>query len=179
VTQLFLLIAFVLIILIARRAWQQHQENRLRTNFPRRRVIEVSLPRGITDSNERMQRFYRKAVSAAQGGPQERKSGQRQIDIVYLAEVMQGHTMPEIRFLLYADEDKMNALKKSIKQVFDGMASVLELGPEEDPMEEISSQLRPPEKQEAPESLPESPAPIDLSSLVDLSSEADSEPAEA
>jgi hypothetical protein len=148
VTGLILLIALAFIGAIARKAWQQHQENGLRTRFPQRPGIEVSLPAGVDDSGERMKRFLRKAVAAAQGGAGERKSGQRQIDIVFLAEVRQGHTMPEVRWLLYADEDKMPALKKSIKQVFDGMASVMSIKPGEDPMEEIAAQLRPPEKAE-------------------------------
>lgn len=144
-TALIVLIAIAFVALILYRVVRQHQENYLRSHFPQRRVIEVSLPRGIDDSNERMQRFYRKAVAAAQGGPQERKKGERQIDIVYLAEVHEGHTMPEVRFLLYTDPDKMNMVKKTIKQVFDGMASVVELDPKkEDPMEEIAAQLRPP-----------------------------------
>jgi hypothetical protein len=147
--------SFIILIVVAAVAvifWrfhQQRQENKLRENFPRRRVIEVSLPRGVTNSNERMQKFYSKAVTATQGDPKARKLGMRQIDIVYLAEVQLEHTMADIRFLVYVDEDKMDAVKRALKQVFDGMAHVLEITAEHDPMEKIAAQLRPPQEEKS------------------------------
>ena len=144
---LVLLLVAVAVIVIAWRYRQQRQENKLRENFPHRRVIEVALPRSITDSNKRMQRFFSKAVTAAQGDAKARRTGMRQVDVVYLAEVMQGQAMAEVRYLIYVDEDKMDAVKRDLKQVFDGMAHVTELPPGRDPMEEIASQLRPPQSQ--------------------------------
>ena len=138
------LVVIVIIGAIAVRYYHQRVENQLRENFPQRRVIEVSLPRGVNDSHKRMQKFYRKAVSAASGDPKERKQGLKQMDIVYLAECPEGQTMPVIRFLIYVDEDKMDAVKRSLKQVFDGLADVMELAPNHDPMAEIAAQLKPP-----------------------------------
>jgi hypothetical protein len=146
--QLIVIILLVAVGVVVWRFRQQRQENQLRENFPRRRVIEVSLPRGIKDSNDRMQKFYAKAVTATQGDPKARAQGLRQIDIVYLAEVKPEHTMADIRFLIYVDEDKMDAVKRSLKQVYEGMAHVLEIPAEHDPMEEIAMQLRPPKEEE-------------------------------
>jgi hypothetical protein len=123
---------------------QQRIENKLRAAFPQRSVIEVCLPRGITDSNARMQRFYRKVVNAAAGDARDRRSGHRQVDVVYFAEVRAGEAMPYLRFLVYADADRMLSVKRSLKTVFDGMATVRELAADADPMRALADELRPP-----------------------------------
>jgi hypothetical protein len=139
--ELFLLVGVVLAGLIGWRFHQQMIEQRLRDNPPERRIIEVSLPRDITDSNQRMEKFYRKvAMQAAHGDATTRKQGLRQLDVIYLIEVP-GST-PELRYLIYSDPDRMDIVKRSVKQVFDGIADVIEL--KHDPIAEIAAQLRPP-----------------------------------
>lgn len=145
-TQLIILVAAAVAVIIAVRYREYAREQRLRDNPPQRRLIEVRLPRGINDANVRMQRFYRKVASAAMDEGGKRQVGERQIDIVYLAEVPAGgHAEPQIRFLIYADPDKMDAVKRSLKQAFDDMADVTE--PKHDPLWEIAEQLRPPKEQ--------------------------------
>jgi hypothetical protein len=138
--QFIILVALVIAFMIAKSFYQQWQDNKLRDNPPPKRVIEVSLPRDISDSRLRMAKFWRKVASAAQGDAKARKMGARQLDFVYHVTVPAPGATPEMKCLIYADPDKMDGVKRSIKQVFDGTADVLEL--EEDPLGQLAQVLR-------------------------------------
>lgn len=143
-------IVFVLVLIAAffiwRRYRQQMIEQRLRDNPPERRIIEVSLPKDVKDSHQRMPRFYRKiATQVAMGSADDRKKGMRQLDIVYLVEVP--GTEARLRFLIYSDPDKMDMVKKAIRQIFEGMARIIEL--DHDPVAQIAEQLKPPPEEVA------------------------------
>lgn len=140
---LIALVFIVIVGLIVRRYLHFRADQRLRENPPPRRVIEVSLPRGMDDSRERMSRFYRKAASAALGDKDARKQGMRQIDIVYMAEARREGSLPELRFLIYCDQDKMDAVKRALKNAFSDQADVLEIPPDHDPMHDLASRLHP------------------------------------
>lgn len=142
VLQLLLLVVLIGGGLVARNYWRQMQDQKLRDNPPPRRFMEVSLPGGVADSNERMKRFYRKVASAAAADKKARKLGIGQIDVVYLAEIPRGAIQPEIRFLIYADAQQMDKVKRAVKQAFDGNVDVYE--PQHDPLAEIAAELRPP-----------------------------------
>jgi hypothetical protein len=143
VSQLFLLVLAVLMFFVIRKYLRHRADQQLRENPPARRVIEVSLPRGVEDSDERMTRFYRKVASAALGDKDMRKQGMRQIDIIYLAEARRQGSLPEMRFLVYCDPDKMDAVKRALKNAFSEQADVLELPPEHDPMRELTMLMHP------------------------------------
>ena len=147
--KLLLLASPVALFYIVRAYLRQQAEQKLRENPPPRRFIEVSLPYGVNDSNERMKRFYRKVASAASADKAQRKQGLGQIDVVYLAEIPKDAIQPEIRFLVYSDPDQMDKVKRAIKQAFDGQSDLNE--PPHDPLAEIADELRPPKPPETPE----------------------------
>lgn len=151
--RLILVIIIILGIVIARRYLAQMREQRLRDNPPERRVIEVSLPRGVDDAAKRMPTIYRKIAQAASGDKKTREVGLRQVDIIYLAERASHGGEPELRFLVYADPDRMDAVKRAIRNAFDGMADVVEV--KGDPLAPLISGLRPESpEQAAGEALP-------------------------
>lgn len=141
---LFILLSFAAFILVAWKFWQQRADEKLRDNPPQRRIIEVSLPVGVSDSVANMSRFYRKAAAAALGDAGARKSGMRQIDFVYLIDVPAEGALPRMRCRIYADPDKMDAVKKALKSSFQEAIDVVEL-PEDDLLP-IAQVLRPPDK---------------------------------
>lgn len=156
--ELVFLIFIVILFFVVRRYLRHRADQRLRENPPTRRVIEVSLPRGIEDSADRMARFYRKVSSAALGDKDARKEGMRQIDIVYLAEARRQGSLPELRFLVYCDPDKMDAVKRALKNAFSDQADVMELPPEHDPMRELAALLHPSLEEEKESEQPALPA---------------------
>jgi hypothetical protein len=144
---LLILVAGVAIFIVVKRYREHVLAARLRENPPQRRLIEVRLPAGIVDSNERMKHFYRRIASAAAAEAGERKKGLGQIDIAYLAEVPEGSSMPEVRFLVLCDPDQIDKVKRAIKQVFNSASEVNE--PADDPLAEIATELIPPKSAEA------------------------------
>lgn len=145
-TELVLLIVLVLAGIIARRWWLQRQDNLLRENPPARRCIEICLPRDVTDAREKMQGVWRSLSSSATSDKSERKRGERQVSAVYWASVPEGKETPELRFLLYVDPDRMDKVKKSIRQSFENQAEIIEH--QEDPLLAIAKEMRPPEEEE-------------------------------
>jgi len=137
---IILIVFFIALFFIARAFYRQKQEQQLRDNPPERRVIEVSLPGGVNDSRMQMARFWRKVASATTIDPKARKTGQGQLDLVYLATVSEPKAMPRLSCLIYADPERMDAIKRAIKQTFEDV-DVLEL--EEDPLLPVAAQLRP------------------------------------
>ena len=146
---LFVLLALGAFLLVAWKFWQQRADEKLRDNPPQRRIIEVSLPVGVSDSVANMSRFYRKVAAAALGDSGARKSGMRQIDFVYLVDVPAEGALPRMRCRIYADPDKMDAVKKALKSSFQEAIDVVEL-PEDDLLP-IAQILRPPEEEEEEE----------------------------
>jgi hypothetical protein len=150
-----IIIVVVIAVLIIRRYLRQRIEQRLRENPPPRRQIEISLPRGIEDADDRMAKFLRKVSSAALGDKKSRQAGLRQIDIVYYTEVKRQGSLPTLRYFIYADEDKMDSVKRAVKNAFEGQANVIEIQPEDDPLADVAERLRPGQEEE-----PEMRAPI-------------------
>lgn len=145
---LLLLLFIGLAGFIAWRFYLQRQEEQLRDNPPQRRVIEVSLPAGSTNSPQEMARFYRKVASAALGDAKARRVGARQVDFVYLGDVQAPGATPRLRCRIYADPDKMDTVKKAIKSVYKDQADVVEI--EEDELTVLAQVLRPPKGAEKP-----------------------------
>jgi hypothetical protein len=143
-SQLLVLLVIGFVIFVCHRYIKYRAEQRLRENPAPRRVIEISLPRGETNSAERQARALRKVASAALGGSKERRKGLRQFDLIYMFEVPMGKTEPIGRFLMYCDPDKMDSVKRAIKQTYGQVAAVQELKADQDPMAEIAAALRPP-----------------------------------
>jgi len=129
---LLLLVGVVLAFFVIRKFFQEKSEEKLRDNPPEKRIIQVSLPNGIKDSRTQMRRFWKKVSKAVQTDASGRKTGQGQIDLVYYITVPGPKSTPVVNCLIYTDPDKMDAVKRAIKQVFDAQSDVLEL--EEDPL---------------------------------------------
>jgi len=146
-TLIFLMVA-VATFFIIRGFYRQRQEQHLRDNPPQRRVIEVSLPGGVDDARIQMARFWRKVASATTVDPKARKQGIGQMDLLYLVTVPEPKAMPHLSCLIYADPDKMDAVKRALKQTFEDV-DVIEL--DNDPMIPVASALRtePKEKTDA------------------------------
>lgn len=148
----YVLLAAVLVvgIFLIARAYREHQiSDRLRRNPAEKAVIEVRLPRDITDANERMQRFYQKVGSHVVNDERMRAEGQGTLDVVYFVEVPRGKSAPELRFLVYAPPEKMSAIKRTLQQAFKGHAEVTV--PTQDPMADLAVALRPAEYDENPD----------------------------
>jgi len=148
VTSFIVLCVLVVGFLIARRYWLERHEQLLRENPPQRHGIEVALPSGSKDSPRAFASFLRKVASSATSDAKTRRSGQRQVDIVYLATVPAPGAEPEIRFRIYGDPDRMDAIKRAVKQVYKGTCEVNPL--KEDELIELAQAFRP-----APEAEPE------------------------
>lgn len=145
--QLALLLSPVLIFFIARSYLRMQAEQRLRDNPPPKRILEISLPTGVKDSNVRMQRFHRKNMSVANGDDKMRAAGLRQFDIVYFIDCPVDAVHPELRFLAYCDPDQMDKVKRLFQGTYVG-AQINEL--KEDPMAAIAEAMRPPKPVEEP-----------------------------
>lgn len=141
---LLLLFALVIGVLILRKFLAERTEEKLRDNPPERRVVKVSLPAGIKDSKIQMQRFWKKMMKVAASDSKGRKAGVGQIDVVYYVSVPAPKAQPVLECLIYTDPDKMDSVKRVIKQVFDAQSDILEL--QEDPLEEYAKQIRSIEK---------------------------------
>lgn len=131
---LLLLIGVILAFFVIRKFLQERGEEKLRDNPPERRIIQVSLPNGIKDSRTQMRRFWKKVAKAVETDASGRKAGRGQIDLVYYVTVPGPKASPVINCLIYADPDKMDAVKRAVKQVFDAQSDVLEL--DHDPLAE-------------------------------------------
>jgi hypothetical protein len=159
VSQLFILILLGVVGSICYKYWKYRAEQRLRENPPPRRVIEVSLPRGEDNSADRMARALRTIAHAAMGDKKARRTGMRQIDIVYMFEVPKGKMEAIGRYLLYCDPDKMDTVRRAIKQTYGQVAAVQEISADDDPMAEIAAALRPPAPRPADQTADIAPAP--------------------
>lgn len=148
---LLLLCLAVALFFIVRAYLRARAEQRLRDNYPQRRIIEVTLPAGVNTSRLDMARFFRKVASATTTDAKARKEGIGQVDFVYLGTVPQPKAMPKISCLIYADPDKMDAVKRAIKGTFDDI-DVIEH--EEDPLAPVAEALKPKPKLE-PEQMAE------------------------
>lgn len=122
-----LLVGVVLAFLVIRKFIQERTEEKLRDNPPERRIIQVSLPNGIKDSRNQMRRFWKKVAKAVHTDASGRKAGRGQIDLVYYVTVPGPKAAPVVNCLIYADPDKMDAVKRAIKQVFDAQSDIVEL----------------------------------------------------
>ena len=138
--EILLIFALFLAIIIARKFFAERSEERLRDNPPEKRIVEVSLPGGIKDSRLQMKRFWKKMAKVAHTDSKGRKTGVGQIDLVYYITVPGPKAMPVLKCLIYADPDKMDAVKRAIKQVFDAQSDVLELA--EDPLDKYADAIR-------------------------------------
>ena len=153
-SSLIVLCALLVAFFIARRWWLERHEQRLRENPPQRQGIEVALPNGSEGSPRAFASFLRKVASSAMADAKTRRAGQRQLDIVYLASAPSPGAEPVIRFRIYADPDRMDAIKRAIKQVYKGTCEVNPI--KEDELLELAQRLRPqpeaePEHADAPE----------------------------
>lgn len=161
---LLILLGIAAFCMIAWRYWQQRADEKLRNNPPQRRVIEVSLPVGVADSATSMARFYRKAAAAALGDKGARRVGARQIDFVYLVDVPAEGALPRLKCRIYADPDKMDAVKKALKSSFHDAIDVLEM--KEDDLLPLAKILRP-EEGSLPEESEAEFAPEDIRALLE------------
>lgn len=134
------------------KVWRYHRARiiaeRLRANPPERALIEVTLPRGITDSRQRMQSLYRKLVTLTQTDDAMRREGLGVIETVMLVEAHPGRSAPEMRFLIYCAPEQTAQVKRMIKQAYSGQAQVVE--PREDPLADVAEELRPRREDEIP-----------------------------
>lgn len=141
---LYLLTA-IAVIFAMWKVWRFHRAriiaDRLRANPPPRAVIEVTLPRGITDSRVRMQSLYRKFVTLTNTDEQMRREGLGVIETVMLVEAHPGHSAPELRFLVYCPPEHTTQVKRMLKQAYSGQAQVIE--PKDDPFADAIAELRP------------------------------------
>jgi hypothetical protein len=135
----------VIIFLVVRTFFRIRAEQRLRDNFPERRIIEITLPTGIDQSRFEMAKFWRKVHSTTTNDPKARKVGQGQIDFVYLATVAAPGSMPQVTCLIYTDPEQMELVKRAIKGQFRD-CDVIEH--EQDPLSGIAEALKPKPEQE-------------------------------
>lgn len=142
---LILLLVAVLGFFIVRAYLRHRAEQRLRDNFPERRVIEVTIPTGIDDSRLAMARFWRKVASATTSDPKARKEGIGQIDFVYMGVVPKPKAMPRVSCFIYADKDKMDAVKRALKSTYEDLEIVEH---KEDPLAPVAEALKPKPKVE-------------------------------
>lgn len=135
-----LLVVAVLGVFIVRTYLRVRAEHRLRENYPPRRVIEVTIPTGISDSRLAMARFWRKVASATTSDPKARKEGIGQVDFVYMGVVPKPKAMPRLSCFIYADPDKMDAVKRALKSTYEDLEIVEH---KVDPLLQVADALRP------------------------------------
>ena len=134
-----LIIGFILIFFVIKKFLSERKEEKLRDNPPERRIIQVSLPNGINDSRTQMRRFWKKVAKIVHTDANGRASGVGQIDLVYYVTVPGPKAAPVVNCLIYTDPDKMDAVKRALKQVFDAQSDILEL--EEDPFKGAAEKI--------------------------------------
>lgn len=117
-------------------------EQRLRENPPPKALIEVRLPRDVTDGHKSAQKLWAKIQSLTATDPAMRAQGLGTIDLVFYSEVPPNKSTAEVWCYIYCHPDHVNLLKRGLRQVFRGMAEITT--PETDPMAEIAAGLRPP-----------------------------------
>jgi hypothetical protein len=135
----------VLLVFIGRTYLRARAEQKLRDDYPPRRVIEVTIPGGINDSRVAMARFWRKVASATTSDPKVRKTGIGQIDFVYMGVVPKPKAMPRVSCFIYADPDKMDAVKRALKSTYEDLEIVEH---KEDPLSPVAEGLKPKAKLE-------------------------------
>ena len=139
-----ILILLVLVIagFAARRWYVERFEQRLRENPPERRVIRLALPGGTKDSPKAMARAIRQAAPAAFTGRDGRREGTGQLDFAYVFTVPAPESEPVMECWIWGDPDKIDAVKRAVKQVFPtGSLEVNEMN--EDALAEIAEHFRP------------------------------------
>lgn len=142
-----ILIAMFGFFFIVKTYLRHAKEQKLRAHPPKRRSIEISLPRGVNDSNKRMQKIMRKVLIAAQSDSKGRKAGEGQLEFLYMFEYPSGATMPMLRFIIQCDESKMDTVKRVVKQGYDGNASVQEV--DKISLDEVIADLTPKDESDA------------------------------
>lgn len=133
-------------VMIVRTYRRAMVEQRLRENPPPKAVIEVRLPRDVTDGNKAAQKLWAKVQSLTATDPSLRAEGLGTIDVVFYSEVPHGKSSAEVWCFIYCHPEHVNLLKRGIRQVFRGMAEITT--PKVDPMAEIAAALRPPPEPE-------------------------------
>jgi hypothetical protein len=151
--KILLLALAIIVFVVVRTFFRIRAEQRLRDNFPEKRIIEITLPTGIDQARFEMAKFWRKVNSSTTNDPKARKAGQGQIDFVYLATVAAPGSMPQATCLIYTDPEQMEQVKRAIKGQFRD-CDVIEH--EEDPLIGIAEALKPKPEQE-PEHLENEP----------------------
>lgn len=149
---------------ILRRWWVERREQLLRENPPQRAGIEVALPHGSDNSPRSFAQFLRKVASAATADEKTRRTGKRQIDILYLATVPAEGAEPQISFRIYADPDRIDAVKRAIKQVYKA-CEVNPVPEEEDELLALAEHYKPQPDAEPEEMDAQPPAPEDQSAM--------------
>jgi hypothetical protein len=159
--ELFLVLIAVATFVVVRQYRRVRREQALRlAPLPPRKVIEVKLPRDVTDANTRMRRFYSRVASVTTGDTQAREEGIGQLDMIYLIDRPPHFLTPILRFFIVADERAMPTVKRALKTAFEQQAEVFNI--EVDPLQDVFEQLRQRALAEAshdeePEQLPSEP----------------------
>lgn len=143
-----ILILFPIIAFIAGRTyWRLRKEKLLRENYPQRKIIELTLPSGNEEARFMNASFWAKVASVTTSDPQARAQGAGQIDFKYIATVDAPRSMPRLRCFIYADPERMEVIKKSLKTVYEDI-SIVEVN--EDPLAASIAQLRQAEEKQEP-----------------------------
>lgn len=136
---LIIILGLLLLFLVVRSYLRVRREKKLRDDYPERKVIEVTLPKGTKDSRFLSAGFWAKVASSTSSDPKARKQGVGQIDFKYIAERPGKTGTPVLRCLITADADRMDSVKRAVKTVFED-AMVVEL--ETDPLRVLAESFR-------------------------------------
>lgn len=118
---------------------KREREDRL-AKPPEKAVIEVRVPKDMSDANARMKRFYSRIAQTTTADPEARRQGLGQLDILYIVERPPTHLTPILRFFVVSDPQTMPTVKRALKTAFEKQAEVFNL--ETDPLSDIVEQLR-------------------------------------
>jgi hypothetical protein len=137
---LFVVLVFFLLIASSVAWWLfwRHAERKLLREPAPQAVLEVSVAGGVDKSTQIMTRLYRKLAGSLSSNTQSRLQGKRQMRIVLLASKPDQTT--EVRCLVYADVERVDELKRFLKEDFEGQAAVVQLT--EDPLKPAIRQLQ-------------------------------------
>jgi hypothetical protein len=138
---LILIAVAIVSVMIVRQYLNARNEQRIRlAPLPAKKVIEVRLPRDVTDANSRMRRFFGRVASVTANDPKLRAEGLGQLDLIYLADRPPNFLTPVLRFFIVADERAMPTVKRALKTAFEQQAEVFNV--EVDPLADVFEQLR-------------------------------------
>jgi len=149
-------------MIVVRTYMRLRQIKRLRENYPVRKTIELTLARGTDNTRYTAKGFWRAVYTATSQDPKARKEGLGQVDFKYIVSVDAPRGTPRLRVLISADEDKIDIIKRSLKNIYEDI-SILEV--EDDPLRAaadsfIEQDEIEPEYQESSDSTPQpEPAP--------------------